>query len=151
MDNSNNTSFVSTTLSPESGLPQTNPMVLEIQADPAPAADPMDSEYPEIYYELYPLVVDAVDKLTAAGAAPSPDMIDSLVDAIIQNSGMWYEDDDDNNMIEAVPAQFSFGGSPYRRRRRRHHNRNTLRDIVRILLLRELFDKRGRRSYPGYY
>ena len=44
-------------------------------------------------------------------------------------------------------VQFGFGGMPFRRRRRGPHNRNTLRDIIRILLLRELA---GRRRFRGF-
>lgn len=150
MDISNGKPFVSTSLPNETGLMQ-NPAVVEVQTNMAPPMGTMmENEYPEIYQEVYPLIADAVDRLTSAGYEPTPEMINSMVDAIIKNSGMWYEDDDDDPMTDAMPVQFGFGGTPYRRRRRRHHNRNSLRDIVRILLLRELFDRRGRHRYPGY-
>lgn len=122
---------------------------------PMPYADVtwQDHEmYPEIYHDVYPLIADAVNRLVAAGITPTPETISMVVDNIIRNSGMWYEDEDDDYMdqnLEAVPAQYGFGNSPYRRRRRRYHNRNTLRDIVRILLLNEL-GNRGHGHYSGY-
>jgi len=107
--------------------------------------DELDNLYPEIYRELYPLVADAVDKMIAGGYNPTPDAIGTIVDNIIKNSGLWYEDEDGERLDmspEVVPVQFGFGRMPFRRRRRRHHNRDTLRDIIRILLLRELFSRR---------
>lgn len=112
------------------------------------ASAQMDNMYPEIYQELYPMVAQAVDDMMRRGYTPTPDMIASIVDQIIKRSGMWDEDDDMDDSMEAIPAQLGFGGQSFRRGRgrRRHHNRNTLRDIVRILLLRELFGRRG--SFP---
>lgn len=114
----------------------------------------MDDMYPEIYHELNPLVVEAADQIIAAGIELTPDITSWVVDNIIRNSGMWYEDEDEDGSrfdqnLEAIPVQARFGGMPFRRRRRRHHNRNTLRDIIRILLLNELFRKRGR-GFSGF-
>lgn len=146
----NNKPFVSVPLSKETGLMQ-SPATVDVQATLAPTMDNrMENEYPEIYHELYPMITDAVEKMMAAGYEPTSETINSMVDTIIKNSGMWYEDDDDDTMTEAIPVQVGFNNNPYRRRRRRHHNRGSLRDIVRILLLRELFDRRGRRPYSGY-
>lgn len=150
MNNDSYKPFVSAPLSVETSLVPMSPQGMGQQMMPPPES--ADSGYPEIYYEVYPLISEAVEKLIAAGYTPTPEMISSLVDAIIKNSGLWYEDDEEE-MPEAVPAQlgFGFGSNPYRRRRRRHHNRNTLRDIVRILLLRELFDKGGHSGYYNYF
>lgn len=109
--------------------------------------------YPEVYHDVYPLVAEAVNQLTAAGVTPTPEMLNSIVDNIIRNSGMWYEDEEENpydQNMDAIPVQMGFGRMPYQRRRRRYHNRNTLRDIIRILLLNELF-RRGGSHYPSYY
>lgn len=146
MDDYNSRPFASTPLRTEQGLTQVNPMPLDEQFGTMMPADQLESEYPDIYFEVIPLVTAAADRLIASGYNPTSDMIDALVDTIIKNSGMWYEDDDDNDpMMDAIPAQVGFGRNPFRRRRRRHHNRNSLRDVIRILLLRELFDRRGRR------
>lgn len=149
MNNMNATPFVSTPLSPESESAQTMPALISPGAEMQPTLFPaqmdnLDNLYPEIYREVYPLVADAVDKMIARGYNPTPDDISALVDNIIKNSGLWYEDEDSDRFDlnpEVVPVQFGFGRSPFRRRRRRHHNRDTLRDIIRILLLRELFGR----------
>lgn len=146
MDN-HNTPFVSTPFSPELELMPVNSMPPNVQSGPMLSVDQMENEYPEIYFGIYPQITDTVDKLMASGYNPTSEMINSLVDAIIKNSGMWYEDDDNDNMPEAIPVQMGFGGNPFRRRRK-HHNRNTLRDITRILLLRELFDRKNHRPRP---
>ncbi len=146
--------FVSTPFSNESALMPINRRSFNASEDALPTADIMENEYPEIYYEIYPLVVKATDSIVNNGSMPTTERISFLVDVIIKNSGLWYEDDDDdveNNMEEAIPVQFGFGRNQYRRRRRKHHNRNTLRDITRILLIRELFDKMGHGSYHGNF
>lgn len=150
MSNMNTTPFVSTPFSPENDNMQTMPAPglpgpMAVQPAPAPMhMDEPENLYPEIYREVYPLVADAADKLIAEGYYPTPGAIGTIVDNIIKNSGLWYEDEDHNRFDmepEVVPVQFGFGRMPFRRRRRRHHNRDTLRDIIRILLLRELFGR----------
>lgn len=103
---------------------------------------PQDNLYPEIYNNLYPMVVEAAQDFRRRGFHPTSQMIDETVDNIIRNSGMWDEDEDDmvETFADAVPVQFSFDR---RMPRRRFHNRHTLRDLARILLLRELFGRRG--------
>lgn len=152
MDNLNDRPFISAPIL--SGIDETPSMLVPslygqssmYSDNPAyMQADNLESLYPSIYHELYPVVADAADKMINAGYAPTPDTISALVDNVIKNSGLWYEDDDEDGFEmnqEAIPVQTGFGQRPYSRRRRRHHNRNTLRDIVRILLLRELFSRR---------
>jgi hypothetical protein len=116
-------------------------------------ADELESLYPEIYWDVYPLIADVADKMVAGNYNPTPNAMNTIVDNIIKNGGLWYEDDDDDHYgmnAEAVPVQFGFGGLPFIRRRRRHHTRNSLRDIVRILLLRELFGRRRGGSFRRF-
>lgn len=102
----------------------------------------LENMYPEVYNDLFPLVAQAADEIASSGQTPTENMINSYVDNMIMMSGMWDEDEP----IEAMPVQAGFGSQPFRReRRRRHHNRNSLRDILRILLLRELLGRRDRR------
>lgn len=152
MNEINSTSFVSTPLSAHlDSMDGASLPVFAAQSTMQPVSasvvmDDMDHLYPEIYREVFPLVVDAVEKMLNEGYTPTPDSIGAIVDNIIRNSGLWYEDEDDNQRGydgEAIPVQLGFGRSmPFQRRRRGHHNRNTLRDIIRILLLRELASRR---------
>ena len=133
-------------MQPQSPMPPMPPDSSAMPADP-------DGLYPEIYREIYPVITDAVNRMIAAGYTPSPDAIAGIVDNIIRNSGLWNEDEDNDDFdsdIEAIPVRFGFGRMPYRRRRRRYHNRSTLRDIVRILFLREMFAKGQGFRHPYY-
>lgn len=143
----NNKPFVSTPLMPQLDLTEVNPNPLDVQPMSMMSEDQMENEYPEIYYDVYPMVADAANRLIASGYRPTTEMINALVDTIIKNSGLWYEDDDDDMMPEAIPVQSGFGRNPFHSRRRRHHNRNTIRDIIRILLLRELLGGSRHRSH----
>lgn len=93
----------------------------------------LESMFPDVYKELYPFVLEAVNDLTRRDYSVTPEMITAMVDNIIKASGLWDEDSD--------PVQ-SANMPQFRRPRRRHHNRNSLRDVLRILLLRELIEKR---------
>lgn len=154
MSDMNSTPFISTPLSSDSEYTQEIAMPFSsAQAASVPMiSDELEGLYPEIYREVYPLVVDAVSKMMADGYTPTPDTISAIVDNIIRNSGLWYEDEDDDRlgMNSEMAVQFGFGRMPFQRRRRRHHNRDTLRDIIRILLLRELLSKRQSSSYYLY-
>ena len=159
MDQSNNIPFISTPFTQPNDntpkMPQTpiTPPQTQMQSPNLPTTpsqmENMESLYPEIYQELYPAVLSAVNSLLQAGYTLTPELISSVVDNIIRNSGLWYEDEDNEYSdmeSETIPTQVGFGRSPYRRNRRKHHNRNSLRDIIRILLLRELFSRGN--NYP---
>lgn len=147
----NANSFVSTQFHSDSENMQMMPLSATVEKSnmqkalaPEQASE-LESMYPEIYWDVFPLIADVADKMVAGGYNPTPNAMNTIVDNIIKNGGLWYEDEDDDRFgmnSEAVPVQFGFGGMPFMRRRRRHHNRNSLRDIVRILLLRELFGRR---------
>jgi len=111
--------------------------------------------YPEVYRTLDPIVKSAADDIVVNGYIVTDELVASYVNSIIWESGMWDEDGGD----AAVPAQMSFnrpgynnpdpdsGFRPSHRRPHRpsrrppHHNRNTLRDLARILLLGELLNR----------
>lgn len=155
MDKANSKPLISTSLSAESlsMLQQTPITPGNANQSPILPSEPqledMENLYPDIYKDLYPVVLAAVNSLIAAGYTITPDAIDDIVDNIIRNSGLWYEDEDDGEDMEpeTMPVQLGFGRMPYRRRRRRYHNRGTLRDLVRILLLRELFTRGNNQPY----
>jgi hypothetical protein len=94
----------------------------------------IEAFYPEVYKELYPFVVQAVDEFMKSGSALTPETLNSIIDNIILNSGLWDEDAD----AEAGTLSRPMRPRPCNRCRRRHHNRNSLRDILRILFLRDI-------------
>ena len=79
------------------------------------------------------IVNRVADDIRRGGFIVTNDLLDSSVDNIIKMSGMWDEDGD----LDRMQTQ-QFGRRPYRRGKRGFHNRNTLRDLTRILLIREL-------------
>lgn len=98
----------------------------------------LNNLYPEIYNDIYPLVVQTANEIISNRYILSDDTMNTLVDNIIKMSGMWDEDEETAySFDEAAPVQFGFGRQPFRGGRRRH-NRFTLRDLIRILLLREI-------------
>ena len=96
----------------------------------------LENMYPEIYRHIHPMLVKAADDIRQGGYPLSDTVINTSVDNVIKMSGLWHEDDDlDPGYDAAIPVSAGFGR---RRFRRGFHNRNTLRDLGRILLLREL-------------
>lgn len=95
----------------------------------------MEKMYPDIYITIYPLVIRAAEDMMNSGMPFTESRLNSVIDNVIRSSGMW-DEDDDRQPMGVVPAS-----APFIRRGRGHHNRNTMRDLVRILLLRELFSK----------
>lgn len=113
--------------------------------------------YPEIYYRLQPYIMNFCDQLESTGqAAPSQDMVEQMSDAIFEEIQALYPDliqytkgqenmennqmhDRDQNVIQ-TQRSFRFR-RPIRRRR------GLLRDIIEILLLSELGNRRWRRRY----
>jgi len=106
------------------------------------ANENLENMYPEVYMQIHPFVVNAADDMRRSGRPITREMLDSAVDNIIRMSGMWDEDGELDEAVyddQAVGRPGRPGRRPFRRRRPMHHNRNTLRDIARILLLRQFF------------
>lgn len=139
----------------------------------------LENLYPEIYKELYPLVVSGVREMMRAGRI-TIESIERVTDDIIIKSGLWDEDGDNligfnpwlGNAETAVDNAEIFNDAefvmarpqpqrppqnrppqnrppqrpPQRPSRpgicvgRGCHNRNTLRDLLKILILREIID-----------
>ena len=107
----------------------------------------MENMYPEIYKHIYPIITATADDIRRNGHRITHEMLGNSVDHIIKLSGMWDEDGaiDEPLYDDALPVSGrGHGGRNFHRGvrvrgRRGPHNRNTLRDLVNILLLRELF------------
>lgn len=111
--------------------------------------------YPEMYIKIYPMVAHHCDMMVAMYGTmycPSKDEMDhiseQLCDKYEENHryDYDYEDDDyenDNLMNDNDMRQ-------RRRRRRRPNRRNTIRDLIKILLIGELTGRRGRSPIYNY-
>jgi len=92
----------------------------------------LEMMYPEEYRSIYPHVMNMVSRTDPMGPV-TPEMIDDMTRRVLMSSGMTDED-------EAMPVMARFGHvGP----RRRFNNR----DLVRLLILRELLDRRRKHRH----
>lgn len=108
--------------------------------------DSLERMYPDTYRVIYPMVVSACNNVTMP---VTEDMLDVMTDDIYDRAEMddrinvdiniTIENRQDSNASQDVSESRQQGG----RRRPRRRNR-FLRDLIRILLLRELIGRRSR-------
>jgi len=113
------------------------------------------SMYPEIYYKIQPYIIRACDEMDMYELMPSEDMIDYQTDQISDNISRMYPEiaqyaqDYERQMENSprLPQEFAPTNSDSIEviRRRRPRSRGLLGDLVRILLISELFNRRRRR------
>lgn len=107
-----------------------------------PYSDDLERMYPDVYRVVYPMVCAACDNITMP---VTESMIDSMTDNIYDR----VEADGRINIEVTVEAEFrddelnSSESRQFSRPRPRRRNR-FLRDLIRILLLRELLRRRHR-------
>lgn len=108
----------------------------------------LEDMYPEVYHAVYPMIRQKA--LQVRGQNINTQMLDSMVNDIMWNSGLMDEEWSDAmmetgmDMEDAVPtAEFGFDRRrrpPFRQPMRRHR-RFFANDLVRILFLRELLGR----------
>jgi hypothetical protein len=107
--------------------------------------------YPELFYKLEPFISSTCDAIEMSGVMPTQQEMDNITDDILEEFCNTYpdmanylranENDNSNEMPEAIPTQF-FGGGFRPDRFRRFRRRGLARDIIRALLLTRLFGRR---------
>jgi hypothetical protein len=101
--------------------------------------------YPEIYMKIYPMIVHHCDMIVAKFGTmycPSEIKMDHISEEICDKYEKYYRVNfEDDNSYDDYDMR--------RRRRRRPSRRNTVQDLIRILLIRELIGRRG--GAPLYY
>jgi len=108
----------------------------------------IESMYPEMYNRIYPLVVKACDSIrytTMGNNVISRSMIDDLTQNIylnIADSDMLSEDEESNENCNSNSDKNSESNC-------RNRKPNILRDLIKILLIRELV-RRGYNTYNPY-
>jgi hypothetical protein len=108
--------------------------------------------YPEIYYKIQPFIIRACDEMDMYDFMPSEEMIDFQTDQIFDNVNRMYPElaqyaQDYERQMENSPRlpQEFVPGDPDNlemMRRRRPRSRGLLSDVIRILLISELFNRR---------
>lgn len=107
--------------------------------------DDLEHLYPEVYRVIYPMVRSSCDRIQIPGTNITDDMITRMTDDIYDRVKA------DGRINVEVTVEFRDNdtkeASSSETRQRRPRNRY-LRDLIRILLLRELF---RRRRFPGRF
>ncbi|MCF6459578.1 hypothetical protein [Clostridium sp. Cult3] len=110
----------------------------------------MNLNYPELYYRIYPKVIDTVNRhledKESMEDITDKDM-EKMVDEVYQKMAMECQEIDDD------PAERRSRSSRYRAMQRPFYGRRRLvRDIISIILLSELLRRTNPYSYgPGYH
>lgn len=106
-------------------------------------------QFPELYYRLYPMVEDNVNRYLKENPA-GPDLtdeqvqgiVDEIFERLVRECPEIAEDIDEKNNRHAMDVEAQ--QRPFYGRRR------LSRDLISIILLSRLFGRRGRRRYPDY-
>ena len=109
------------------------------------SSDDLERMYPEVYRVIYPMVCSACDRIQFPNTTISEDMVTRMTDDIYDR----VESDGRINIEVNVTTEVRENNDSKisnETRQRRPRNR-FLRDLIRILLLRELL--RRRRRFPG--
>ncbi len=124
--------------------------------------EPMTVTYPEIYYILQPHVLMECDNMEVSGAMPTQDRLDRMCDRVYGNACrthpelVQYDMENDRmagaSAVPNPPRRYPDGyPNNYPDGYRRHDNRPgrgfDINDVIRILLLNEIFNRRRRRYY----
>ena len=102
-------------------------------------SDDLERMYPEVYRVVYPMVCFACDNIRTP---VTEEMLDMMTDDIYDR----VEADGRINVDISVEVRNNEAVQENRQRRPRRRNR-FLRDLIRILLLRELLRRRHRRPF----
>ena len=112
------------------------------------SSDDIEQMYPEVYRVVYPMVCSACDRIQFATTPLTEEMVSRMTDDIYDR----VESDGRINIEVNVTTEVRESEdrqTPTETRQRRRPRNRFLRDLIRILLLRELFNRR--RRFPGRF
>ena len=107
--------------------------------------DQLEAMFPKCYYIIYPEVnhhCDMLNKMYGTMYNPSRKQLEEIVDEIDNSVGSYVDAEYQEDDHDTENRQFGHFGSGSRRRFRR--------DVISILLLRELLRRRRPHYYGGY-
>jgi hypothetical protein len=125
-----------TAVSPSQMQPQ---MQQQMQPEEEMPEYQLENMYPSSYYIIYPEVIrqcDMYDQNYGSMALPSQEEVARMAESITNNSAAQVETAMNQQMRDGEMRQLGFAG------------RGLLRDLVGVLLLRELFGRRHRPHRP---
>lgn len=104
--------------------------------------------YPEVYRVVYPMVCSSCDRIQFPNAPVTDEMVTHMTDDIYDRVEADGRINIEVNVTTEVRDSSSSSDSSVETRQRRRPRNRFLRDLIRILLLRELF---RRRRFPGRF
>lgn len=104
--------------------------------------------YPEVYRVVYPMVCSACDKIQFPNAPVTDEMVTRMTDDIYDRVEADGRINIEVNVTTEVREASNNSDSSIETRQRRRPRNRFLRDLIRILFLRELF---RRRRFPGRF
>lgn len=112
-------------------------------------SDDFEKMYPEVYRVVYPMVCSACDRMQVSTTPVTEEMVSQMTNDIYDRVAADGRINIDINVsTEVRESEDRQTPSTETRQRRRPRNR-FLRDLIRILLLRELFNRR--RRFPNRF
>jgi hypothetical protein len=129
-----------------------NPQITDIYPVQNPQAMDLEAMYPQVYYKVYPYIKNYCDMIGLKHGmmvSPTKGQLDMMADNIYSQVQPMVDmsEAEMKDMENTRPINFGFGGIGGGR---------FLRDIITILLIQELLNRRpygygGMGFYPGYY
>lgn len=110
--------------------------------------DDIERLYPEVYRVVYPMVCSACDRIQFPNAPVTDEMVTRMTDDIYDRVEADGRINIEVNVTTEVRDAASSSDSSIETRQRRRPRNRFLRDLIRILFLRELF---RRRRFPGRF
>lgn len=104
--------------------------------------------YPEVYRVVYPMVCSSCDRIQFPGTTVNDEMVTRMTDDIYDQVEADGRINIEVNVTTEVRESSNSSNSSVETRQRRRPRNRFLRDLIRILFLRELF---RRRRFPGRF
>lgn len=112
------------------------------------SCDDIEQLYPEVYRVVYPMVCSSCDRIQFPNAPVTDEMVTRMTDDIYDRVETDGRINIEVNVTTEVRENSNSSDSSVETRQRRRPRNRFLRDLIRILLLRELF---RRRRFPGRF
>lgn len=110
--------------------------------------DDIERLYPEVYRVVYPMVCSSCDRIQFSGITVNEEMVTRMTNDIYDQVEADGRIKIELNVTTEVRETSSSSDSSVEARQRRRPRNRFLNDLIRILLLRELF---RRRRFPGRF
>lgn len=127
------------------GMNSMNSMGMNMSSD-----EDIERLYPEVYRVVYPMICSSCDRIQFPGTTINDEMITRMTDDIYDQVESDGRIKIEVNVTTEVRETSSSSDSAVETRQRRRPRNRFLRDLIRILLLRELFRRRRFPGKPGF-